>query len=73
MLEVVLNILQVHLFVLEVVIDAQVFHVLPAQESQVVERAGHVHDGFANLAQTQSYLEVLVSTLIARRELALAH
>lgn len=72
LLEVVLNVSKVDLLVSKFICDAQVLHVLSAQQAQIVQVLWHLHDGFTNLAEAESHLQVVVPALISTRQLTLA-
>lgn len=69
--QMVFNILQVHLFILDVVRYTEILHVFSAQETQILQRLRHIHDRLADLAETKRDLKVIVASLITRRQLAL--
>ena len=52
----VFDILEVNLFVDEVISRTEVLHILSAQHSEVVEILGHFNDRFADLSQAKSNL-----------------
>ena len=68
----VLDIGQIDLLVGHIVRHPQILHILAAQHSQVIQVLGHVGDRFADLAQAQRHLEVVIATLVSTRQLALA-
>lgn len=55
-LEVILDVLEVDLLILHVILHSHVFHVLSAQEAQILQRLRHIHDGLSNLAETERNL-----------------
>ena len=70
-LEMFLNVVQIHLFILEVIVDAQILHVLSAQQAQIVDRLRHIHDGLSDLAEAKRDLKVVVTAFVTTSDLAL--
>ena len=70
--QVILYVLKICLLVLQILNHANIAHIFSAEDSEIVQGLGHIHDTFANLTKAQRDLHVVINPLVSRRQLTLA-